>query len=196
MNTAWSNVAAAAHRTARTLLRPPRPKRATVVIGSAPGDQHSMPLAILGDIIRGQGLAVVDLGANTPAESFVESVRKHDDVIAVAIGVGSDEIVDAATQTAALLHEQVPGIRVFIGGPAVRSEAEARALGADEYGATALDVANRCVSSRPAESDAPARHVCAGQRRWTAQVIAISDTRATPLRRARRASTARSRWSR
>ncbi len=71
-------------------------KRATVVIGSAPGDQHSMPLAILGDIIRGQGLAVVDLGANTPAESFVESVRKHDDVIAVAIGVGSDEIVEAA----------------------------------------------------------------------------------------------------
>src|SRR4051794_9814152 len=42
-------------------------KRATVIIGAAAGDQHSMPLAILGDIIRGQGLAVVDLGANTPS---------------------------------------------------------------------------------------------------------------------------------
>jgi methanogenic corrinoid protein MtbC1 len=116
-----------------------------VVIGAAPGEQHSMPLAILGDIIRGQGLAVVDLGANTPAESFVESVRNHDDVVAVAIGVGSDEIVPAAQATAALLHEQIPGIRVFVGGPAVTSERDARALGADEYGATALDVATRCV---------------------------------------------------
>ena len=120
-------------------------KRATVVIGAAAGDQHSMPLAILGDIIRGQGLAVVDLGADTPAESFVESVRDHDDVIAVAVGVGSDQIVDAARRTAALLHQQIPGIRVFVGGPAVTSDREARALGADEYGETALDVATRCA---------------------------------------------------
>jgi methanogenic corrinoid protein MtbC1 len=120
-------------------------KRATVVIGAAAGDQHSMPLAILGDIIRGRGLAVVDLGANTPAESFVDAARRQDDVIAVAIGVGSDEVVEAARRTTALLHEQLPGIRVFVGGPAVTSEPEARALGADEYGATALDVATRCI---------------------------------------------------
>ena len=120
-------------------------KRATVVIGAAAGDQHSMPLAILGDIIRGQGLEVVDLGANTPPESFVESARDRDDVIAVAIGVGSDEVSAAARHTAALLHEQIPSVRVFVGGPAVAGEAEARALGADEYGATALDVATRCL---------------------------------------------------
>jgi len=120
-------------------------KRATVVIGGAAGDQHSMPLAILGDIIRGEGFDVVDLGANTPAESFVESANDHDHVIAVAIGVGSDETVAAAQRTAALLHERISGIRVFVGGPAITSEREARALGADEYGATALDVATRCV---------------------------------------------------
>jgi methanogenic corrinoid protein MtbC1 len=120
-------------------------KRATVVIGAAAGDQHSMPLAILGDIIRGHGLAVVDLGANTPAESFVESVRDQDDVIAVAISVGADEIVESARRTAALLHTEIPGCSVFIGGPAVTSKDEARAIGADEYGETALDVAVRCV---------------------------------------------------
>lgn len=120
-------------------------KRATVVIGAASGDHHSMPLAILGDIIRGQGLAVVDLGANTPPESFVQSAQSHDDVIAVAVGVGSDESFEAARRTAALLHEQVPGLSVFVGGPAVTTELEARAIGADEYGATALDVARRCT---------------------------------------------------
>jgi excisionase family DNA binding protein len=121
-------------------------KRATVVIGAAAGDHHSMPLAILGDIIRGEGLAVLDLGANTPPESFVESARVHDDTIAVAISVGSDATVDAARRTAALLHEQIPGIHVFIGGPAILTESDARAIGADEYGATALDVARRCTA--------------------------------------------------
>ena len=119
-------------------------KSATVVIGAAAGDHHSMPLAIFGDIIRGEGLAVVDLGANTPPESFVQTAQGHDDTIAVAVSVGSDETLDAARQTATLLHEQVPDVHVFIGGPAITSERDARDLGADEYGATALDVARRC----------------------------------------------------
>ena len=119
-------------------------KRGTVVIGGAAGDYHSIPLAILGDILRGRGLVVVDLGANTPPESFVQSAREHDDVIAVAIGVGSDESIDPARRTVELLHEQIPGIHVFVGGPAVTSERAARAIGADEYGATAVDVADRC----------------------------------------------------
>ena len=46
---------------------------------------------------------------------------------------------------ATLLHDELPGIPVFIGGPAITGEREARALGADEYGATALDVAVRCI---------------------------------------------------
>ncbi len=120
-------------------------KRGTVVIGAAAGDYHSMPLAILGDIISGEGLAVVDLGANTPPESFVQTAQLHDDTIAIAIGVGSDESVEAARHTATLLHDELPGSRVFIGGPAIADELAARALGADEYGATALDVAVRCV---------------------------------------------------
>ena len=119
-------------------------KRGTVVIGAAAGDHHSMPLAILGDVLRGRGLAVLDLGANTPPESFVRSAQEHDDVVAIAIGVGSEESTDAARRTVELLHEQIPGIHVFIGGPAVTSERAARELGADEYGATALDVAVRC----------------------------------------------------
>ena len=118
--------------------------RGTVVIGGAAGDHHSIPLAILGDILRGRGLAVVELGANTPPDSFVQSAREHDDVIAVAIGVGSDDSVESARDTARLLHEQLPGIHVFVGGPAVTSERVARELGADDYGATAVDVADRC----------------------------------------------------
>ena len=120
-------------------------KRATIVIGAAAGDHHSMPLAILGDILRGEGLEVLDLGANTPPESFVQSAQVHDDTVAVAISVGSDDTIEAARRTALLLHEQVPDVHVFIGGPAITNEQDARNLGADDYGATALDVAHRCI---------------------------------------------------
>ncbi|MSO79907.1 MAG: hypothetical protein EXQ79_09930 [Acidimicrobiia bacterium] len=120
-------------------------KLATIVIGAAAGDYHSLPLAIFGDIIRGEEFAVLDLGPNTPPASFVQSAQTHDDTIAVAISVGSDETLDAARRTADLLHEQVPNIHVFIGGPAITSEHDARNLGADEYGATALDVARLCI---------------------------------------------------
>ena len=121
------------------------PKLATIVIGAAAGDYHSLPLAILGDIMRGEGFTILDLGPNTPPDSFVQSTHTYDDTIAVSISVGSDETLDAARHTAALLHEQVPDIHVFIGGPAITSEHDARNLGADEYGATALDVARRCI---------------------------------------------------
>ncbi len=120
-------------------------KRATVVIGGAAGDYHSLPLAILGDILRGEGLAVVDLGANTPPESFVQTAQLHDDTVGVAISVGSDGSVDAAQRTAALLHELVPDVVVFIGGPAITNQDKARELGADEFEPSALDVARRCL---------------------------------------------------
>ncbi len=120
-------------------------RRGTVVIGAAAGDRHSLPIAILGDIVRGHRFDVVDLGADTPPESFIESARAHDDVVAIAVGVGSDDTIDSARLTASRLHQELPGVPVFIGGPAISSELDARTLGADEYGATAIDVARRCT---------------------------------------------------
>ncbi len=120
-------------------------KRATVVVGAAPDDRHSLPTAILGDILRGEGLDVIDLGADTPARSFVDAARERDDIVAVAVSVGSDATVANAGAVASAVHDDLPGVAVFIGGPAITDEATARSLGADEYGATALDVARRCL---------------------------------------------------
>ncbi len=119
-------------------------KRGTVIIGAATGDHHSIPLAILGDILRGRGLAVIDLGANTPPESFVQSAHEHDDLIAIAISIGSNQSIEPARHTIELLHEQIPNIHIFAGGPAITNQHTAHQLGADEYGTTALEVATRC----------------------------------------------------
>jgi methanogenic corrinoid protein MtbC1 len=88
---------------------------------------------------------VVDLGADTPAASFVETVRARDDVVAVAVSVGSDSTVEHARDVADRVHAELPGVAVFVGGPAIGDEVTARRLGADEYGATALEVAGRCA---------------------------------------------------
>ncbi len=120
-------------------------KRGVVVVGAAAGDHHSIPVSILADILRGEGLEVIDLGANTPPESFVRTALDRDDVVAVAISVGSDVSLPSARQAAAHVHRYGPGIPVFVGGPAVLTEEDARGLGADEYGTSALDVALRCL---------------------------------------------------
>ena len=46
-------------------------RRGTVVLGAPPGDLHSLPSAMVADELRAARFEVVDLGANTPAESFV-----------------------------------------------------------------------------------------------------------------------------
>jgi len=120
-------------------------RRGAVVIGAAAGDHHALPTSILRDILRGNCFEVIDLGGDTPLDSFLATALSRDDVVAVAISVAWDGAMDAARTTTHRLQSQVPDTPVFIGGPAVRDAAHARSLGADEFGATALDVAERCT---------------------------------------------------
>jgi excisionase family DNA binding protein len=132
-------------------------KLGAVVVGAVAGDHHSIPVAILGDILRGEGFDVVELGADTPTESFVRAVRDRDDVLAVALSVGADEHRATASATVADLHQAAPGIPLFLGGPAVRDGDAATELGADEFADTALGVATRCAELADARSRARRR---------------------------------------
>ncbi len=56
-------------------------RRGAVVVGAVAGDHHSLPPAILSDVIRSEGLEAINLGADTPAASFIEvaqRTRRHD----------------------------------------------------------------------------------------------------------------------
>lgn len=52
-------------------------KRGTIVLGAVAGEEHALPGAILADLIRGAGFDVVDLGPNTPTDSFVDAARER-----------------------------------------------------------------------------------------------------------------------
>ena len=57
-------------------VRPGR-KRGTVVIGAPQGDRHSVPVALAADLLRQAGYTIVDLGADTPVQSFVDAGRRR-----------------------------------------------------------------------------------------------------------------------
>ncbi|MFN7150374.1 MAG: cobalamin-dependent protein [Microthrixaceae bacterium] len=106
-------------------------RRATVVLGSAPGDRHSLPTAILSDLLRGEGIEVVDLGADCPAATFADAARAVGGPCAVGVCVTAPEVLE---HTAELVDEvRRAGVEcpIVVGGGAVTDAELAARLGAD-----------------------------------------------------------------
>ncbi len=98
--------------------RPGRP-RGTVVIGMVAGDSHALPSAMLADVLRLHGFQVIDLGADTPPESFVAAARRANELIAIGMcSIGGQEPT-SLPDTVATLHAEGFGEHIFVGGPAV-----------------------------------------------------------------------------
>ena len=108
----------------------PGKKRGTVIIGAPSGDQHSVPGAMAADLLRGQGFDVLDLGANTPAESFVDAARHADRLIAVGISATTGPNAEAIRGTISLVHSELD-CPVVLGGHALVEMDDPEALGAD-----------------------------------------------------------------
>ena len=103
-------------------------KRGTVVLGAPPGDHHSVPVALAADLLRGAGFAVIDLGADTPAVSFVDAGRSADRLIGVGISATRSDNADGiAAAVTAVRHDL--GCPIVVGGQGVDAEAGARARG-------------------------------------------------------------------
>jgi 5-methyltetrahydrofolate--homocysteine methyltransferase len=50
----------------------------TAIIGTVEGDLHDIGKNLVGMMLKGAAIAVVDLGVNVPAARFVEAAREHD----------------------------------------------------------------------------------------------------------------------
>lgn len=112
--------------------RPGR-KRGTIVLGAPAGEEHSLPGILLADVLRGTGYDVVDLGADTPAESFVEAAQGAPRLLAVLIGVTTSGNDRAVRDTVTALRGAGIAAPVLVGGGAVSGDAHARRLGADAW---------------------------------------------------------------
>ncbi len=124
--------------------RPGR-RRGMVILGSVAGDRHSLPTAILSDLLRGHGLDVVDLGADCPDQTFIDAAVAEDPC-AVGICVTAPEAVGAAPGAISSLRAAGIDCPVVLGGGAIPDAATARGLGAELWAGPVDDVVELFVS--------------------------------------------------
>lgn len=113
-------------------------KRGVVVIGAPPGDDHGIPTAILGDLLRGRGFEVVDLGPNVPAADWAATAAGADRLVAVGVCATTSDNDERIRAALGALRDAVD-VPLLLGGQAVRDGDHARALGATGWTTSALD---------------------------------------------------------
>ncbi len=97
--------------------RPGR-KRGTIVTGAPQGDHHSVPSSMASDLLRGQGFEVIDLGANTPAQSFLDALSGIDDLVAAGLCATRSDNEAAIEDTIEMIHKSI-ACPVVLGGGAI-----------------------------------------------------------------------------
>jgi len=131
-------IAARAMKAGSEVLRPKlaeagvKPK-ATVVIGTVKGDLHDIGKNLLGMMIEGAGLKVVDVGIDASPEKFIEAAKTNG---AAVVGVSALLTTTMVNMKAVVEARKAAGlvgkVMVMIGGAPV-TQAYADEIGADGY---------------------------------------------------------------
>lgn len=109
-------------------------RRGEVLIGGPAGERHALPLAMLADLLRLEGWEVFDLGADTPANSFVHAASKINNLTAVGVSVTTPESLQGAAEVVKALRQAMADeVPVVLGGRAITGLDHARQLGGDFY---------------------------------------------------------------
>lgn len=91
--------------------------RGRIVLGAPAGEMHSLPSALLADVLREQGFEVHDLGANVPTDDFVAFVAGLEPVWAVGVVVTTNPPSRALVPLVRELRRRTGG-PVVVGGAA------------------------------------------------------------------------------
>lgn len=100
------------------LFRHPGRRRGTVVIGVCAGDYHAMPSAFLADLLSDRRFEVIDLGGNTPTESFLDTAASVDDLVGIGVCAALDESVPTVWRQAVEIRKALPLTFILVGGSA------------------------------------------------------------------------------
>lgn len=103
----------------------------TIILGTVKGDMHDIGKNLVGLILEGGGFEVIDLGTDTPAETFVKKARDYPDA-----AVGMSALLTTTMENMRVVVEALRsrGLRnrVIVGGAAV-SQRFADEIDADAY---------------------------------------------------------------
>lgn len=109
----------------------------TVVIGTVEGDIHDIGKNIVSALLENHGFRVLDLGKSVPAQAFLEAARREKADVVGLSALMTTTMVEMP-RVIELLRQELPGVKVIVGGAVVTAE-YAREIGADGYGADAVE---------------------------------------------------------
>lgn len=123
------------------------PSRGTIVLGMVPGELHCFAAAVLSDFLRIAGFEPINLGANTPSDSFVEVARRADRLQAVMVGATNSRSDEAVRGVVQALKRSELTIPILVGGRAIVGDEHALHLGADGWSGSDAEEAVARVDS-------------------------------------------------
>lgn len=113
-----------------------------VVLGTVEGDLHDIGQNLVSMMLEGAGFEVINLGAETPAEEFVEAVKEHGANILGMSALLTTTMTHMPDVIEALEEEGIRDqVQIAIGGAPV-SQDYADEIGADGYAADAAAAVN------------------------------------------------------
>ena len=107
-----------------------------IVMATVKGDIHDIGKNICRALLENYGFKVIDLGRDVPPESIVEAAKREKARL-VGLSALMTTTVGAMEETVKLVHAEVPGCQVTVGG-AVLTADYAEKMGADHYSKDAM----------------------------------------------------------
>ena len=118
--------------------------RATIVIATVKGDIHDIGKNIVRLLLENYGFEVTDLGRDVAPEEILASACRIGAPM-VFLSALMTTTVPAMADTVALLHKELPGCKVVVGG-AVMNEEYAEEIMADYYAKDAMAAVRYALS--------------------------------------------------
>jgi MerR family transcriptional regulator, light-induced transcriptional regulator len=115
-----SGVAARVVEYVNTRIRPITPTSREVVLCVPEGENHTLALQLAEGLLLQKGLTPLNVGASAPLSSTLSFVRERQPAAAL-ISVTVPSLLGSARTLALQIRRRAPGIPVFVGGQAVRS---------------------------------------------------------------------------
>jgi len=113
------------------LIRTDSQNRGIVVMGTVQGDMHDVGKNLVTIMLEGGGFKVVDIGIDVEPRKFIDAVKEHDAKV-VGLSALLTTTMPALGETIAVLKEEIPDIRIMVGGAPV-TQSFADKIGADGY---------------------------------------------------------------
>ena len=118
---------------------PPENSRGTLIVATLEGDVHDLGKNIVKMLLDNYGYTVFDLGRDVDPQEVLKTVRERD-IKLVGLSALMTTTVVAMEETIKLLHAEVPGVKIIVGG-AVLTPEYAKQIGADYYAKDAAESA-------------------------------------------------------